>query len=540
MLQYYYNLQKISNFYIGDSSMHLKKYYFLRLKLPLILFFIIFTFSITIFLNKVFVYFDQKYTDEQSHVVHDIIEHEKDLISKVLSEYAHWDEFYFALKSHDLNWIEKFVVSDIKSTHKYELIYILDENKNKLVDNGKNIPSFNIHKNNILKNTFKNSKQYVEITRSYNDFYIISSSPVFDNLGTQKPSGYIFIAEKLNKENIKLLNHIYDYQEASLVNNFEVDMNIKDSNVFYVPLKDSKSNIIGFIKLTLKQNTIRKYIHDTNILFITISLLVLLIFIYSTNKLTNAITNRLQNTINEISLISKGNYNIRLDESVKTYEFKQLAHAVNNLTNTVEEKIHENNRNYIEIIQSIMSALEVKDAYTLGHSNRVAHYSKRIAERLNLNNIDEIEVAALIHDIGKIGIPDSILNKPGRLTDQEFDIIKTHPEKGYIILEKISLMNNIKYIVKCHHERIDGKGYPLGLKDYEIPIESKIISVADAFDAMTSDRCYRGKFDTYQAVNILSENAGSQFDPIIVDCFIDIINEDIEKENIMLEQISNL
>lgn len=174
------------------------------------------------------------------------------------------------------------------------------------------------------------------------------------------------------------------------------------------------------------------------------------------------------------------------------------------------------------IIKSLISALEARDEYTKGHSLRVQIFSSKIARAMGLSpkEIKEIELSAILHDIGKIGIPDSILRKPDKLTDEEYEIIKKHPTIGYNILSSIEGLENILDGIKYHHERFDGKGYPEGLKGKEIPLVARIIAIADTLDAMTSDRPYRKGLPIEYALEEIKKCKNSQLDPEIVDAFL--------------------
>lgn len=184
----------------------------------------------------------------------------------------------------------------------------------------------------------------------------------------------------------------------------------------------------------------------------------------------------------------------------------------------------------IEVIKALAGTIDAKDKYTNGHSARVAYYSKMLAAALGETEEQQMEVyyAALLHDIGKIGIPDTIINKPAKLNDEEFEIIKTHPDIGSQILSSISSMENIAIGARGHHERFDGAGYPDSLKGKEIPLISRIICVADAYDAMTSNRSYRKYMPQSEVRREFLEHSGSQFDPEIAQKMIDIIDADVD------------
>jgi putative nucleotidyltransferase with HDIG domain len=176
----------------------------------------------------------------------------------------------------------------------------------------------------------------------------------------------------------------------------------------------------------------------------------------------------------------------------------------------------------LECLRAVICSLEEKDSYTHGHSIRVAEYSVILAEELGLSEIEirEVELSALFHDIGKIGIPDNVLLKPARLTRAEFEIMKSHPVRSAKILERISGMRNLIPGIKYHHERFDGLGYPEGLAGEAIPLYARIILITDTFDAMTSTRPYRLALNKEIAFQELIHCSGTQFDPHLVNCFI--------------------
>jgi putative nucleotidyltransferase with HDIG domain len=183
------------------------------------------------------------------------------------------------------------------------------------------------------------------------------------------------------------------------------------------------------------------------------------------------------------------------------------------------ENIYEN---LFSTLYAFVETIEARDPYTKQHSTRVSTYAMSIAEEIGCSQeeIDELNVSGNLHDIGKIGIPDSILLKPGRLTDEEYDVIKKHPVIGSNIIGHFNMWSLEEKIIRHHHERWDGKGYPDNLKENKIPFLSRILSVSDVYDALTSDRSYRTKMQEDVALNIIIENAGSQFDPEIVDVFL--------------------
>ena len=181
-----------------------------------------------------------------------------------------------------------------------------------------------------------------------------------------------------------------------------------------------------------------------------------------------------------------------------------------------------NRKLFLQTINVLGSTIEAKDSYTHGHTERVTHHSLAIArqmvangsERLNKSFFESLYIAALLHDIGKIAIPEGILNKPGRLTEEEYDIIKQHTVKGAEIITPLAFPQECYNGILYHHERFDGKGYPEGLEGENVPVSAAIIAVADAYDAMTSDRPYRKGLDKTAAIKEVEKNIGVQFSPL--------------------------
>ena len=204
-------------------------------------------------------------------------------------------------------------------------------------------------------------------------------------------------------------------------------------------------------------------------------------------------------------------------------EYYQLKHDNDKLIDDLKEL-------FSGTIKAIMGALDARDSFTSGRSRRITYYSVKIAHKMNLPTVDigKIELAGMLHDIGMIGVSDDILYKIGSLNQEEYDQIKKHINYSVKILEDIKQLKDVVEIIKYHHEKYDGTGYPTGIKGDEIPVGSRIIALADAFDSIVSNRIYRNRLDYSDALQEIKNNAGSQFDPKVVaafeDCFDEIIS----------------
>ncbi|MCL6472642.1 MAG: HD-GYP domain-containing protein [Firmicutes bacterium] len=218
---------------------------------------------------------------------------------------------------------------------------------------------------------------------------------------------------------------------------------------------------------------------------------------------------------------------VKIPQSSELYE---LALAVGRLAERYQmarETIHmlnqQLNRNNAFAITALIEALDAKDPYTRGHSERVSIYSLLLAERLDLSSdeIESIHIASYLHDIGKIGIREDILNKPDKLTMEEYEQVKNHAAISSQIVSRLPGLAHICDIVRHHHERHDGAGYPDGLKGGDIPLGARILAIADAFDAMTSNRPYKDAFEPKDALQEIKKCAGGQFDPELADTFVE-------------------
>ena len=214
----------------------------------------------------------------------------------------------------------------------------------------------------------------------------------------------------------------------------------------------------------------------------------------------------------------------------------ELVTLQKNLSFEVERKTRENRNLFLHVVKSLADAIDAKDTYTNGHSGRVAEYSREIAKRAgySLDEQNDIYMMGLLHDVGKIGVPDAVINKPAKLTDEEFALIKNHPVMGAKILENIKEMPKLATGARWHHERYGGGGYPDGLEGTRIPDEARIIAVADAYDAMSSRRSYRDVLPQATVRYEIENGRGTQFDPKFADIMLAMMDED--KDYNMREQ----
>jgi HD-GYP domain-containing protein (c-di-GMP phosphodiesterase class II) len=241
---------------------------------------------------------------------------------------------------------------------------------------------------------------------------------------------------------------------------------------------------------------------------------------------------KLTRPVGELALgaqrIAAGDFSRRVKVLGRT-ELGELGSSFNQMTDQIEKFIgdlqrsaEENRELFLGTVKALAAAIDGKDPYTRGHSERVSRFSVATAQGLGLSSdeTEKVRVSALLHDVGKIGIDDRVLKKPAALTDEEFEIMKTHPQKGYKIMSQIPAIRDFLPGMYMHHEMINGEGYPQGLKGDQIPMQALIVSVADTFDAMTTDRPYQRAMDLEAALTRLKSFVGTRYDPRVVAAFV--------------------
>ena len=258
----------------------------------------------------------------------------------------------------------------------------------------------------------------------------------------------------------------------------------------YAPIFNSEGKCVAYAGADISMDEIREYTRNTIIIVVAIALVFLAGCVIIGSKL-----------------------------SINNYRANEL--------DILLEQQQRDKQLLREIIESFAKVIDMKDSYTQGHSFRVAKYTQMLAKELGCDDetVEQYYNVALMHDIGKVAIPDQVLNKAGKLTDEEYNIIKSHTNRGYDVLKSISLMPDIVVGAEGHHERPDGKGYPNGLKGEEIPRVAQIIAVADTFDAMYSDRPYRKRMNFDKAVSIIKDAAGTQLTEDVVEAFLRLVDK---------------
>lgn len=325
------------------------------------------------------------------------------------------------------------------------------------------------------------------------------------------------------------LRHSYISKEIKMEMDDGVPMETAD---VIIPIRN-KGNVVAALEAELNLTETRQQItllnsqhqHDITLMFSTGGLF---LFAFIWWVIHTSLIRPLNALLAVTKDISKGRLDVRTREA-STYEIARLGRAVNTMADSIQNLIEEQEHAYLETMQSLAKALEAKDRYTAGHSGRVASYSVKLGQRLGLDDheLRLLKQGALMHDLGKIGIPDHILNKPGPLNDAEYELLREHPAMTATIMKPLRRFKEFTDIAAWHHERWDGRGYPAGLAGEDIPLLARIVAIADTWDAMTGDRIYRKGISAEKAITVLEEEQDSgQWDPHLIREFIGMIKDE--------------
>ncbi|MCK9615423.1 MAG: HD domain-containing protein [Candidatus Omnitrophica bacterium] len=292
----------------------------------------------------------------------------------------------------------------------------------------------------------------------------------------------------------------------------------------YAPIYGKNLKAVAILGVDIDANEVYTLQKAARLKTLFILILVIAVSILLGAWISMDVTRPVQNLVEGTRRIAAGNLDYKVEIKSKD-EIGELAEAFNAMAGNLaasREKLHDY---FYRVVQAMVRSLEAKDHYTRGHSDRVSEYSADIAKAIGFSDekVEMLKKAAQLHDIGKLGIHEDILNKKSALSENEWDLIHQHPAVGEEILKPIFLDEEMLAVVRSHHERYDGKGYPDGLKAEQINIFAQIVCVADSYDAMTSSRSYRAALSKEEAIERLKKDCGAQFNPEIVEAFIKVL-----------------
>lgn len=344
------------------------------------------------------------------------------------------------------------------------------------------------------------------------------------------------IASQKNLSNLKIVEEWKESsrQIQSALVPFTADYEGKNFEMIgaYSTAKISKEMIFGVIAMQDESRalaSVGEMRRQTWIISLALAIVALIVGSFFARQLTSTVSN----LVSAAEKIGAGDLSTRIKNN-QIRELNTLGMTFNTMSENLEETIaklnqaaKENKELFLGTIKALAAAIDGKDRYTRGHSERVARFSVAMGKRLNMSDeeLEKLRISALLHDVGKIAIDDNILKKPAALTDEEFEIMKTHPQKGFKIMSQIPAMKDFLPGMYMHHEMVNGKGYPQGLKGNEIPLQAKIVSVADTFDAMTTDRPYQKGMNLEDSLNRIRSFVGTRYDGKVVEALVEACDE---------------
>lgn len=297
----------------------------------------------------------------------------------------------------------------------------------------------------------------------------------------------------------------------------------------YAPVRDKSGRVVAVMGIDMDARDVAALGREIWQLSIYVGIAGILISIFLGFTISGQIADRIQKVVEGTRHLARDELGYRVEVQGHD-EVSELAESFNIMAKNILDSRKQLEDYFFRVVQSLVRILEAKDPYTRGHSERVGHYASLLAARMGLSKeeIDLLRIAGELHDIGKMGVSENILNKPGPLTPEEWEKIRQHPIIGGESVKPVFYREEIIMLgIRQHHEHYDGRGYPDKLKGEEISLYAQIISVADAYDAMTSDRAYRKALGKAVAVAELKKNTGGQFSPVVVDSFLKVLDESI-------------
>lgn len=472
-------------------------------------------------------YFTQAYLHEYYRTLEDSLKQEvqsaterhlfseQERLGTLTQAHAYWTDLISRSNAMDTTWIHENATAYLKENTTYRVGEVYLKNYlNSYSDQIGELPRSVYLKIESQVNIEDLTDRYSSYLVTYNtDSYILTAAALAES-DSKNPSGIFILGYKIDKDTESLVNEIFSSRADVAVALFPGGGNriiSMDNESFMGLIRDNMT--VSVIDIRLVDNISNRL--EKLLLFVFLISIPAVLFIL---VFLNKISANVRRSVEIIKKLSYHDYSkkITLDSSVELYELSQ---CINNLSEGLRERDREIERKYLEIISILVKTLEEVDVYTKGHSERVSHYSTDLAGAIGYPDLESIRISGLLHDIGKVTIDSVILNKPGMLTAAEFAVIKRHPEIACNILELSDVFQFSKDIVRYHHEKFDGSGYPSGLTGENIPLGARIVAIADVFDALTSARSYRDPMDPEEALAIIIDGAGSHFDQELVDVF---------------------
>lgn len=443
--------------------------------------------------------------------------------------HAYWTQGNEYLNSEDSNNLDSSI-SKFLYEGEFDVDFVYISNEDETFTQSYGDISFDITKFNLYSRVLDDNLEVDGIIWD-NDIPLIVTATPFANDDISGKNGVLLLGTRIEDNDINELKlllgeseienislHENDVEEVS--NKYKVFSKVFTFNYNYI---SSESDIhfditFHFAYLIYSQTVGLEQTLGTVVITYIIMVIIISIVLTKSDKLISKF-------ILDVRNIDSFNTPFNRLEKTKSTELNFIAESINSLTDRLGVQFDLLGQKKLEIIKLLSTAIEINDKYTKEHGENVSKISKMIGIKLNISNLDKLETAALLHDVGKVFLPLEILNKPGTLSVSEFEDVKNHPNNAYDLLENISGYEEIRIAIKHHHEKFDGTGYPDKISGTDIPLHSRIIAVADVFDALTTDRAYRKCFAIEKAMEIMKNLSGTHFDPQVLNAFFEIETE---------------
>lgn len=475
----------------------------------------------------------QSYYDNKTIQIDYFMESSLGEINSLVSNNAIWLEAQESLLHQDANWIDenltKYIVDEENYNMDFSLLVI--EDFSFVQAYGLDIQK-EVEESLFLKAVVQENTTEYALIWDNGEPILLCGMPLYNN-EKENPTGGFVLGRRLGEEELSEFKRVLGEIEVvdisisgeALYNQLQTEGYGKI--MFSYPIGLQQEN--AYVNVTCSVPTFQYIfvVQKKHVFSIIITTMILVIFLGLRG--TKKMSQKMILIIEAIEKISKGNYNNKIEtkETKMFPEINRLIEAVNSMSidiewsiETIQGHVNTIENKYMEMVELMADAVELNDSYTYKHNLSVANYALLIGKAIGFKDLKSLETAARLHDVGKIAIPSHILNKEGKLTAEEYEIVKKHPMNGYKIISKIDYFESVGLGIKYHHERFDGKGYPEGLAGDEIPLIAQIISIADVYDALTSDRAYRKAMSYNEAMKIILNGSGNMFNEKLIEVFL--------------------
>ncbi len=455
----------------------------------------------------------------------------QDTLENYARIHGQWTELLDHIDKEDLEWIQENASQNILEETRYDidLVYIKDNLTGFESAFGVPVSGLKSLRSQTDQNALARDFQegVIEVD---GELYMINGTYLSDNDRLINRGFYVVgrkldeaFWEKLHKSmNLELVQSIkLEGDERSI----QYPSFFHNTVQFSVPLNRLAKFPSIFLRLEYELDYLYAFLYVGQMGVLILMLLGLILIIILVFRALKKFVAKLSDMREVLHRVQTGVFGEQM-ELLQIEEMDELVHTFNQMSTGLADYRTQVHQDQVEMIRLMVKAVDINDHYTKGHSERVATQARQLAVMIDYEHPDLIESAGLLHDVGKISIPTQILNKSDRLSKEEYEIIKTHPEKGFDLLGQSKVFDVIRVAVYCHHERYDGLGYPRGLKGEEIPIPATIISICDVYDALTSDRPYRKAMSHEEAVGIIKKESGKAFSKDLVDTYLLLFEEE--------------